>query len=105
MTEIWTGTCQLSYFSRCPWIYVDVCYHQSVCVCACVNALTSWDVIIDTCSDWHDALHQVLIRLDWLTHELMSDVDTEEYYDDTTNDKLIQDILYGSSDDEEFDGF
>ena len=38
-------------------------------------------------------------------HELMSDVDTEEYYDDTTNDKLIQDILYGSSDDEEFDGF
>ena len=38
-------------------------------------------------------------------HELMSDVDTEEYYYDTTNDQLIQDILYGSSDDEEFDGF
>ena len=38
-------------------------------------------------------------------HELMSDVDTEEYYDDTTNDQLIQNILYGPSDDEEFEGF
>ena len=37
-------------------------------------------------------------------HELMSDVDTEEYHYDTTNEQFIQDILYGSSDDVEFGG-